>query len=193
MSHDAWHSGHAWHQRWRQIGVVCSINIQNGRIGTDFIPPRNNLNASSTDGLMVSFDRQAGPVFGCALLVVWTEPDNWVRVQCKAGLDNTVSTTSDVVTGSHQLSKFDTVAASFTNYHWWFNKPCSWISKIVGLHIPGRCFVQCHSFPNNDSFSTFILRLPLFWLDLIFCHSPQSHNLENRFFFCLIIFIFFTL
>ena len=67
-------------------------------------------------GLMVSFDRQAGPTFGCALSV-WTEPDNWVRVQWKAGLDNTVSTTPDVVTGSHQLSKFDTVMATFTVYH----------------------------------------------------------------------------
>ena len=37
-----------WHQRWSQIGVVCSINIQNGSIGTAFIPRRNNLKASST-------------------------------------------------------------------------------------------------------------------------------------------------
>ena len=67
-------------------------------------------------GLMVSFDRQAGPTFGCALSV-WTEPDNWVRVQWKAGLDNTVSTTPDVVTGSHELLKFDTVVATFRVYH----------------------------------------------------------------------------
>ena len=31
-SHDAWHRGHTWYQRWSRIGVVCSINIQNGRL-----------------------------------------------------------------------------------------------------------------------------------------------------------------
>ena len=93
--------GHPWHQIWSQIGVVCSINIQNGSIGTDFIPPpppppqkkktkkkTKTIWKPAACGLMVSFDRQAGPTFSC-VLSVWTEPDNWVRVQCKAGLDNT--------------------------------------------------------------------------------------------------------
>ena len=38
LSRDARHTEHAWHHRWSQIGVVCSINTQNGSIGADFIP-----------------------------------------------------------------------------------------------------------------------------------------------------------
>ena len=136
LSRETWHIGHPWHQRWSQIGVVCSMNIQNGSIGTYFILPRNNLKASSTwtDG---EFWQTSWVHFRLC-----SEPDNWARVQWKAGLDNTVSTTPDVVTGSHQLSKFDTVVATFTDNHWWLNKSCSWISKIVGSKIPGWCCVQ---------------------------------------------------
>ena len=41
---------HAWRQRWSQIGVACIINLHNGSIGTNVIPPpkKNNLEASST-------------------------------------------------------------------------------------------------------------------------------------------------
>ena len=132
------HIGHACHQRWSQIGVVCSMDVHNGRIGIYFIPQRNNLKASSiwTDG---EFWWKCWAHF-CALLV-WAEPDNWVRVQRTPGLDSTVSTTPDVVTGSHLLSTFDTVVATFTVYHWWLNKPCSCISKIVA-QIPGWYCVQ---------------------------------------------------
>ena len=138
LSRDAWHSGHAWHYRyrWSLLGVVCSINIQNGSTGTPFIPPpQETIWKPVAHRLMVSFGRQAGPTFGCALLV-WTEPDNWVRVQWKSGLDKTVSTPG-VVTRSHKLSKWDTLVATFTDYHWWLNKSRSWINKIVGSHIHG--------------------------------------------------------
>ena len=65
--------GHSssWHQKWSQIGVVCSINIQNGSIGTDFIP-QETIWKPLSHGLMVSFDRQSGPTFGCDVSV-WTE------------------------------------------------------------------------------------------------------------------------
>ena len=43
---------------------------------------------------------------------------------------------------------------------------------------------QRHPFPNNDSFSTFTPRLPLFWLDLIFCHSPQFPPILTTDFIC---------
>ena len=159
--------------------------------------PQEKTSKPVAHGPRVSFERHAGPTFDCALSV-WTEPDNWVRVQWKAGLDSTVSTTPDVFTGSHQLSKIDTMAMTFAVYHRWLNKPCSWISKILDSHIFLASIVfkiQCHSFPNDDSFSTFIPRLPLFWLDLIFCHSAQSPNLDNKFlllFQCIYIFVDFT-
>ena len=66
LSCEPWHIGHPWHQRWSQIGVVCSKNIQNGSIGTAFIP-EETIWKPVAHGLMVSFDRHAGPTFGCAL------------------------------------------------------------------------------------------------------------------------------
>ena len=101
------------------------------------LSPQETIWKPVAHGLMVSFDRQAGPTFGCAL-----NQTIGSRVQWKAGLDNTVSTTPDVVTGSHQLSKFEIVVATFTVYHWWSNKPCSRISKIVGSQVPDWCCIQ---------------------------------------------------
>ena len=106
-----------------------------------FYPKKNTIWKPLAHGLVVNFDRQSGPTFGCDVSV-WTEPDNWVKVQWKTGLDNTVSTTPDVVTGSHQLPRLDTMVATFIVYHWWLSNPCSWISKILGSQIPGWCCVQ---------------------------------------------------
>ena len=49
--------------------------------------------------------------------------------------------------------------------------------------------IQYHSFPDNDSFSTFIPRLPLFLLDLIFCHSPDPPILATDFLYCFDVFV----
>ena len=72
----------------------------------DFILPRNNLKASSTCTDFEFWQTCWAHFQLCSVGV------NWTRVHWKAGLDKTVSTTPDVVTGSHQRSKFDTVVAN---------------------------------------------------------------------------------
>ena len=78
LSRDAWHIGHPWHQRWSQIEVVCSINVQNGSICTYFIP-QETIWKPVAPGLMVRFDRQAGPTIGRAL-------NQTISSECNGGL-----------------------------------------------------------------------------------------------------------
>ena len=121
-------------------------------------PPRHNLKPVA-HGLMVSFDRQAGPIFGCAL-----NQTIGSRVQWKAGLDNTVSTTPDVVTGSHQLSKFEIVVATFPVYHWWLNKPCSY-STFATVFLTALDFRSLNPTPQSwqqISFCCFNIFIDLF-------------------------------
>ena len=63
------------------------------------------------------------------------------------------------------------------------------VSKVVGSQIPGQYCVQCHSFPYNNSFSTFIPSVPLPWLDLIFCHSLQSPQSWQQIYFVASIYL----
>ena len=139
VPHDAWHNRHTWHQRWSQIGVVCSMNIQHGSIGTYFIP-NETVWKPVAHGQMVSYDRHAGPTFGCALSE-WTETDNWVRVQWKAGLDNCVDNTPCCYRKPPAVNIWHR-GGDFTVYHWGLNKQCSWINKNVGWQIPGWYCVQ---------------------------------------------------
>ena len=121
--------------------------------------------------------------------------NKYKKVQKKTGLDNTMSTTPDVVTGCHQLSKFDTLVVTFTVFPWWLNNPCSWASKTVCLQIPGWYCIQISVpfFKKYDGFRTFVSRLPLFWLHLIFCqcYSPNPPISAIDFFWCFNISIHF--
>ena len=70
-----------------------------------------------TDWWWVLTDK-LGPL---SVVLCQCELNQTIGSECNARL---ALTTQDVVTGSHQLLKFDTVVATFTDYHWWLNKPC---------------------------------------------------------------------
>ena len=161
-----------------------------------FYPKKKTIWKPLAHGLVVNFDRQSGPTFGCDVSV-WTEPDNWVKVQWKTGLDNTVSTTPDVVTGSHQLPRLDTMVATFIVYRWWLSNPCSWISKIVGSQIPGWCCVQV-SFQGSRAIISQIMTGSVLLFNVCHCFDwtwfsvthPNPPILTTTCFCCFNIFIY---
>ena len=169
LSREAWHIGHAGHNRlsqhkhtewkpWHQL----------------YFTPRNNLKVNSMGWSWVLTD-MLGPLWAvlcpCELIQTTRSECNWRMV----ALENTVTTTSDVVPGSCQLSKFGTVVATFISLF----LVIKWVMLLtvqVCLQIPGwwciKVWVPFFSKYWQSQYFHFMFATALTGLDFS-CHSTK--------------------